>query len=314
MDYQKIGSFIAEKRKEKNLTQKELAKQIGVTDKAVSKWERGLGCPDVSILEPLSKILDISVLDILNGYKTTEEFMNTNNVKKCIENTVNYSKEQNNRYKSLISKVLAGIILTIGLMIIVLNLISMKNLSEKIYYDFNDNSNVSIANLKDIINELNNNIVIVENNRGIYSDDEYNAILDSISIIKDSISRLKLLNYYNDINFLKETDLFIISQDILPYGPVMALSGVLSNYDSRARDWMKIYADVFLLRGSLGEIVYDMFPLYYYQIDNSNFEIDLKIRSNSYYKISSIFASYMYTIDVYNYLLSYIIEVGEIYA
>ena len=55
MNYEKIGEFIAEKRKEKNLTQVELAKRLGVTDKAVSKWERGLSVPDVYILEILYK-------------------------------------------------------------------------------------------------------------------------------------------------------------------------------------------------------------------------------------------------------------------
>ena len=67
MNYEKIGEFIALKRKEKNLTQKDLAKKIGVTDKAVSRWERGIGCPDVSILEILSKELDVFVLELLKG-------------------------------------------------------------------------------------------------------------------------------------------------------------------------------------------------------------------------------------------------------
>ena len=61
MDYEKIGKFILECRKEKNMTQKQLASLIGVTDKAVSKWERGLGCPDVSILGELSNALDIGI-------------------------------------------------------------------------------------------------------------------------------------------------------------------------------------------------------------------------------------------------------------
>ena len=67
MNTEKIGKFIAQKRKEKNYTQKELALKLGVTDRAVSKWERGLGCPDISLLEDLSKILDISIVELLNG-------------------------------------------------------------------------------------------------------------------------------------------------------------------------------------------------------------------------------------------------------
>ena len=61
VNYDEIGNFIAVLRKEKNLTQKDLAEKLGVTDKAVSKWERGLGCPDVSLLEALSKILNVSI-------------------------------------------------------------------------------------------------------------------------------------------------------------------------------------------------------------------------------------------------------------
>ncbi len=61
MNYDKIGSFIQQKRKSKNLTQKQLADKLGVTDRAISKWERGQGCPDVSILEILTKELDCSI-------------------------------------------------------------------------------------------------------------------------------------------------------------------------------------------------------------------------------------------------------------
>lgn len=54
MDNQKFGAFVARLRKEQNLTQKELADRLNVTDKAVSKWETGKGFPDVKLLEPLA--------------------------------------------------------------------------------------------------------------------------------------------------------------------------------------------------------------------------------------------------------------------
>ena len=63
VNYKEIGLFISKKRKELNMTQKDLANKLNVTDKAVSKWERGLGCPDISILEILSNILGISILE-----------------------------------------------------------------------------------------------------------------------------------------------------------------------------------------------------------------------------------------------------------
>lgn len=73
MDYEKIGKFIQTKRKELNLTQEELANKLSITDRAVSKWERSKGCPDISILENLATILNVSVLEILHGEKVEDE-------------------------------------------------------------------------------------------------------------------------------------------------------------------------------------------------------------------------------------------------
>lgn len=61
MDNEKIGAFIKELRKEQGLTQKELAEALSITDRAVSKWERGLNAPDIALLEPLAKLLGVSV-------------------------------------------------------------------------------------------------------------------------------------------------------------------------------------------------------------------------------------------------------------
>ncbi len=72
MDYDKIGMFILERRKELNMTQKELATKLNITDSAVSRWEQGKGCPDVSILEPLANILGNSVLEIIRGEEIKE--------------------------------------------------------------------------------------------------------------------------------------------------------------------------------------------------------------------------------------------------
>lgn len=67
MDANKIGAFIKELRMQKNITQKELAEIINCTDKAISRWETGRGIPEVSLLMPLSKALDISVNELLTG-------------------------------------------------------------------------------------------------------------------------------------------------------------------------------------------------------------------------------------------------------
>ena len=72
MDAKKIGKFIHQIRTKKRMTQKELAEQINVTDKAVSKWENGEGCPDVSLLPVLSKVLNVEILDLLEGNLSLE--------------------------------------------------------------------------------------------------------------------------------------------------------------------------------------------------------------------------------------------------
>ena len=67
IDAKKFGAFIAATRKENNMTQLELAGKLHVTDKAVSRWERGLGFPDINTLEPLADALGVSVLEIMRS-------------------------------------------------------------------------------------------------------------------------------------------------------------------------------------------------------------------------------------------------------
>ena len=77
MDNQKFGQFIASIRKEKGWTQMELAHKLNITDKAVSKWERGIGFPDLKMIEPLAQVLDISINEIMHAEKQTKKIQNT---------------------------------------------------------------------------------------------------------------------------------------------------------------------------------------------------------------------------------------------
>ncbi len=72
MDQVKVGEFISSLRKEKNYTQKQLADILGVTDKAISRWETGKGFPEVSLLLPLCKELEITVNELLTGERISE--------------------------------------------------------------------------------------------------------------------------------------------------------------------------------------------------------------------------------------------------
>ncbi len=73
MDQVKIGKFIAEQRKEKKLTQTQLAEKLNITDRAISKWENGKAMPDSSIMLELSNLLGISVNELLEGEKIQQE-------------------------------------------------------------------------------------------------------------------------------------------------------------------------------------------------------------------------------------------------
>ncbi len=111
MNQEKIGKFIAELRKQNKLTQEQLAEKLGITKNAVSKWERGLGLMDLSLLKPLSEILNVSVTEILNGEKFDEEEINSKNEEVLI-NTLDYST-------NVIKKVKKNKVLTILLTIVI---------------------------------------------------------------------------------------------------------------------------------------------------------------------------------------------------
>lgn len=78
MDCEKIGAMIYKLRKEKAMTQKQLADLMNISDKTISKWERGLGCPDISLLSELAKILDANIDELLTGNLTQNEMVGGN--------------------------------------------------------------------------------------------------------------------------------------------------------------------------------------------------------------------------------------------
>ena len=97
MDQIKIGKFIAECRKNVNLTQMQLSEKLGITDKAISKWERGISMPDTSIMLELCDILGISVNELLSGEKISME----NNDKKNEQLMLDMAKELERKNKTI---------------------------------------------------------------------------------------------------------------------------------------------------------------------------------------------------------------------
>ena len=96
MDTQKFGAFIAQCRKEKSMTQSELAAKIMVTDKAVSRWERGKGFPDINLLLPLAEALEVSVLELMHSERQKEKvqlFQDDTIIVHLMENAVEMNKQ-----------------------------------------------------------------------------------------------------------------------------------------------------------------------------------------------------------------------------
>ena len=97
MDYNKIGKFISEERKAKNLTQSKLAEKIFVSDKTISKWEKGKGIPDTSVLLKLCEVLDITLNEFLNGERSVKK----NNNQQTEELLLGMAKEIEQKNKTI---------------------------------------------------------------------------------------------------------------------------------------------------------------------------------------------------------------------
>lgn len=117
MNQVKVGKFIAELRKEKNMTQLDLAKKLGVTDRAISKWENGRGMPELSIIKPLCEELSITINELFCGEKIVEEDF-TKKAEENIVNTLEYSNIEIKRTKRIFISVFIGIVCAIFLLAI----------------------------------------------------------------------------------------------------------------------------------------------------------------------------------------------------
>ena len=110
MDQIKIGKFIAVLRKEKNLTQRQLADSLSLSDKTVSKWECGKGLPEVSLMLPLCTLLGITLNDLLSGERISEADYYT----KAEENMMNLIEENEENRKKMVLSVICGVITIIA--------------------------------------------------------------------------------------------------------------------------------------------------------------------------------------------------------
>ena len=119
MNQEKIGKFILECRKAKNLTQSELAEKLGVSDKSVSNWENGRNMPDLSLFKPLCEILDISINDLVSGEKVTKDKYQEK-LEENIISTIDYTNKKVIEKNNIIGIILVtfGILISVSAMCI----------------------------------------------------------------------------------------------------------------------------------------------------------------------------------------------------
>lgn len=113
MDQKKIGEFIAKLRKEKKLTQQELANKLGVTDRAISKWENARGMPDFSLIKPLCDILGITYNEFISGERIDKKDYNEK-----LEEKIVYVAVENNSLKRIVKNLIKYLIIWILILII----------------------------------------------------------------------------------------------------------------------------------------------------------------------------------------------------
>ena len=159
MNQIKIGKFIAECRKNSNLTQMQLAEKLNITDRAISKWENGKAMPDSSIMLDLCKELKISVNELLSG-----EMIDMKNYNKIAEENLFKLNESNEKKKKIILK--SAIV--IGLLIFIITVIQLYSYTKQIsksnlnnvleQAQQNQEIYIKIQELEERVNELEKNV------------------------------------------------------------------------------------------------------------------------------------------------------------
>ncbi|MGM9849855.1 MAG: helix-turn-helix domain-containing protein [Bacilli bacterium] len=302
MNYETIGKFIQEKRKEKNLTQKELAYKLGVTDKAVSKWERGQGCPDVSILEILSKELGVSILEILKGRIIENEIIKVTEANDYIQETIKYTK---NNIKETIDKIITFLIIAISLILLILNIENIINLNKKYTYDFDTENHQTI---KKNVEKIEKNTKIILNNQGIYEKEDYNKICD---ILNNNLKSIKNEKIIKETGIKKYTRNEIYMQDInqvINNIQMIELARIIGKYNNDETYTQSLIDNIYMKM--LAGMDSDFNTSYKYKLMNLTLEDYNSLFYNDILYLRTI--KIKTSISTYLYLTEQIKKVGEI--
>ncbi len=173
MDLKDFGKFIAQLRKEKKLTQKDLANKLGINDKTVSKWETGVMAPDISLLNELSSILGITSTELLNGQRC-DNLIKKDTADKLLIQVLNlYNKINNLKIKKIMISCVSCLIL---IFLVTLGLFTYNNYNNCFLYNIvSKNESVQIEGII-AINQKKNKIII---NKIYYSDPFIGTDLES---------------------------------------------------------------------------------------------------------------------------------------
>ncbi len=109
MDARTFGGFVAACRREKGMTQAGLAEKLHVTDKAVSRWERGVGFPDIATLEPLAAALEVSVLELMKSERIEAAHLGQEEAAGVVLDTLDVAKDQRQRERRNVLALLGGV-------------------------------------------------------------------------------------------------------------------------------------------------------------------------------------------------------------
>lgn len=243
MNQEEMGKLIALRRKEKDLTQKELAKKLNVGEKTISKWERGINAPDIALVSPLCKILDISVEDFLVGKLVEEnQIARKEKNKKRMEGMKFYNKKT--KWKFLKIFLASIFILFISYSIIFtinnFNQFRIYNITSK-NEDFNVNGYLIFYKKKKLLlikNALQNNKYVgtdeelMIKNPSIYLQKE-DQVLYLLSAITEETEWHTLNSYLRMVDFSIESSSDFLNKTLKSEEDLNDIEIVISYYDTK---------------------------------------------------------------------------------
>ena len=311
MDNQKIGNFIKELRKEKGLTQKDLADKLRITDRAISKWERGLNCPDISLLDDLSKILDVSVVELLKGRKLEPNELVSN--KELIESMNYANRTLKQQIEKMLNSVCTFIIILLIIILLLNNIKSIIYTHKKFKVSYYDYPTSLTDNFMD---EYFSKIDLIEKNQGIYTDEEYDLIIKFVNDLKQVSNKniekeialkkeLTLIDYKNFVNGMYIYDVDGYDGFVNNYNDIYK---IILKYDIDKYERLNNYNNSKIMYKNVIFELSDVFKkAYIYNYKNYNYD-GIDIDYTTYIKIA-IELKY----NANNMILTDIVEVGEIY-